>query len=242
MLSYRNTNRRQWLVATALGGLWLPAVAHAAPLLQQSSADSASIWAVLLPLTVAAIGVERVIELIWSYIEWILLGTRRMQPASLKAAHYLQFKSGSSLVLGVILGVLLANYAGMRLIAYISPFVPGFANDMPPLWDIVVTGVVIGAVAKPVHEVLGIITQVKNFFGYAAVHQRESASAALADGVLKLAESERKMMLDVPGMGPARLSAGAPPSLLNDEEDAPPEPEQSQTERYVDLLRNRTSG
>ena len=225
-----------------LGSLWLPTAVNAAPFLQQTEAASSSIWAVLLPLMVAAIGVERAIELIWSYIEWILLGTQRMQPANVKAAAYIQFKSGSSLVLGVIMGVLLANYAGMRLFGYMSPYIPGFADTIPPLWDVVITGVFIGAGAKPVHEVLGIITQLKNFFGYAAVHQRESASAALADGVLKLAESERKMMIDVPGMGPARLSQAGPPSLLNSEEDAPTAPERSQTERYVELLRNRTVG
>lgn len=225
-----------------MGCLWLPTTASAAPLLQQTEAASRSIWAVLLPLTVAAIGVERAIELIWSYVEWILLGTQRMQPADVKGAAYLRFKSGSSLVLGVIMGVLLANYVGMRLFEYMTPYVPGFADAIPPLWDLVITGVIIGAGAKPIHELLGIITQLKNFFGYAAIHQRESASAALADGVLKLAESDRKMMIDVPGMGPARLSQAGPPSLLNSEEDVPAEPEPSQTERYVELLRNRTVG
>jgi hypothetical protein len=216
-------------------GLTSTPVLAASPLQQAESAPS--IWSVVLPLLVAALALERTIEIVWNYIEWILLSTRRMQPADLRSAHYLQFKSGSSLILGIVVGILVANYTGMRLFAYMLPFVPGFADAIPPLWDIIITGAVLGAAAKPIHELLGIITQFKNFLGYAAVRQRESASAALADGVLKLAESDRKMMIDVPGVGPARLPAAQADG--DGEEEGAKEP--SRTERYVALLRNRTA-
>jgi hypothetical protein len=69
----------------------------------------------------------------------------------------------------------------------------------------------------------------------AALRQREAAGAALADGVLKLAQSEAENMIDVPGMGPTRLTddgfGGATPA---------PETEKSPTDRYIDVLHNRT--
>lgn len=232
--------RSRWLaIGFAVWGWAAVATSSALAASPMQQADEAlSVWSVVLPLLVSALALERVIEIVWNYIEWILLSAQRMQPSDLKSAQYLQFKSGSSLVLGIVAGILVANYTSMRLFAYLLPFVPGFADSIPLLWDIVITGAVIGAAAKPIHELLGIITQLKNFLGYAAVHQRESASAALADGVFKLAESERKMMIDVPGVGPSRL----PTSPGGDGEDAAQdEGELSRTDRYVDLLRNRTA-
>lgn len=196
---------------------------------------------VLLPLALAAVAIERAVELIWNYIEWLVLSAGRWQPAALKSSQYLQFKSGSSLVLGMILGILLANYLGLHLLRYLTPYVSGFLDSVPVVWDVILTGVVIGAAAKPIHEVLGILTQFKNFLGYAAVRQRERAGAELADGVLKLAESERKMMIDVPGVGPSHLpsrQALAPEENGDETENAGTEP--SRTERYVRTLRDRT--
>ncbi|MDQ3250027.1 MAG: hypothetical protein M3Q45_12580, partial [Chloroflexota bacterium] len=57
--------------------------------------------------------------------------------------------------------------------------------------------------------------------------------------VLKLAQSDAQAMVDIPGIGPARLSTAANPYPNGDEEGGEKE-EKSATEKYVDLLRNRT--
>lgn len=133
----------------------------------------------------------------------------RWQPTQLKTAQYMQFKSGTSLVLGIILGILVTNYTGMRFFEYIQPLAPNFIVGIPIAWDVLITGFVIGALAKPVHDILGIITQLKNLLGNSALRQREAAGAALAEGVLKLAQSDAQAMVDVPGIGPTRLQSGS---------------------------------
>lgn len=237
-----------WIGAVVAGVVALaPRDLLAAPILQEV-VDGASegIWPVLLPLSTASIGVERTTEIIWNYVEWAMLNFRGSQPADLKTPQYIQFKSGTSLVLGVVLGILVSNYTGMHLFDYLTPLTPRFLEAVPPLWDVIITGIIIGSGAKPAHEILGMLTHIKNFFSYAAVNQRESAGAALAQGVLRLAESENKMMLDVPGMGPSQL-----PSMtstrglesLEGEEDAqtPALTEAERTQQYVDILRRATA-
>ena len=67
----------------------------------------------------------------------------------------------------------------------------------------------------------------------AAVRQREAAGAAMADGVLKLAQSEAESMLEVPGLGRTSLT-----------EDLGTKPDgtagQSPTDKYIEVLHNRT--
>jgi hypothetical protein len=121
-------------------------VALAAPMLQEQGAGgSAEVWAVLLPLLTAAVGVERGIEIFWNYVDWLLLNLRTWQPAQLKSAQYVQFKSGTSLLLGVVLGVLIANYTDMRLLGYLRPLAPRFLENVPLVWDVVITGIIIGS-------------------------------------------------------------------------------------------------
>ncbi|MEZ4663050.1 MAG: hypothetical protein R2911_36340 [Caldilineaceae bacterium] len=168
------------------------------------------------------------------------------KPAALKSPQYIQFKSGTSLVLGVVLGILVSNYTGMRLFDYLKPLTPRFLETVPPLWDVIITGIIIGSGAKPAHEILGILTHVKNFFSYAAINQRENAGAALAQGVLRLAESENKMMLDVPGMGPTQLPSMAGTRGMegmggDEDEEAPTLTEAERTQQYVDMLRRATA-
>lgn len=203
--------------------------------------ETSSVWPVLLPVLIAAVGVERAIEIIWNYLEWILLSLGRWQPEQLKSAQYLQFKSGTSLVFGVILGIMVTNFTGIRLFALLRPTTPGLWESMPITWDILITGFIIGAGSKPVHDMLGIITQLKNLLSTSAIRQRETAAAALADGVLKMAQSETQGMVDVPGIGPSRVPFGSTSRGLPGDDDAADIVEQSATERYIELLRSRTA-
>ena len=203
--------------------------------------DTTGIIPALTPLLTAAVGVERAIEIIWNYIEWALLSFLKWQPDQLKSAQYQQFKSGTSMVLGMIIGILVANFTSMRLFAYLSPTVPGLLEGVPATWDILITGFLIGAGAKPAHDILGVITQLKHFLNTSAIRQRETAAAALAEGVLKLAQSEAQAMVDVPGVGPARLPMGAAARGMSADDDEAAVDEQSATERYIEILHNRTA-
>lgn len=203
--------------------------------------DTSGIWPVLLPILIAAVGVERAIEIIWNYLEWILLSFGRWQAEQLKSPQYLQFKSGTSLVFGVMLGIIVTNFTGMRLFALLQPTAAGLLDNMPATWDILITGFIIGAGSKPAHDILGILTQVKNFLNTSAIRQRETAAAALADGVLKLAQSEAQAMVDVPGIGPARIPMGSAARGYPGEEEETIDEEKSATERYIEILRSRTA-
>ncbi len=204
--------------------------------------DTTGIGPALMPILTASVGVERAIEIIWNYLEWALLSFLGWTPEQLKTPQYLQFKSGTSMLAGVILGILLASFANIQLFAFLSPSVPGLLDNMPTTWDLLITGFIIGAGSKPAHDILGIITQVKNFLNTSAIRQRESAAAALAEGVLKLAQSEAQAMVDVPGVGPARVPMGAATrGMGRSEEEETPVVEQSATERYIEILRSRTA-
>lgn len=203
--------------------------------------DTTGIWPVLLPILLAAVGVERAIEIIWNYLEWILLSFGRWQAEQLKSPQYLQFKSGTSLVFGVMLGIIVTNFTGIRLFELLRPGAAGLLDNMPITWDILITGFIIGAGAKPAHDLLGILTQIKFFLNTSAIRQRETAAAALADGVLKLAQSEAQAMVDVPGVGPARIPMGSAARGLPGEEEETDTVEKSATERYIEILRRRTA-
>lgn len=238
-----------WTTGAIGAALLFDKAAIAAPVLQDVTvSNGTNIWSVLLPLATASIGVERATEIVWNYVEWLMLSSKKWMPANLKTAQYMQFKSGSSMLLGVVIGILVSNYTGMRLFEYLSGWVPTFLDGVPSVWDVLITGVIIGSGAKPAHEILGIVTQLKHFLGNAAIMQRESAGAALAEGVLKLAESESKMMIDVPGVGPSRLpspqAAMAPGGLESMDGEGMEEVREaasSRTARYVDILHNATA-
>ncbi|NJN81085.1 MAG: hypothetical protein HC802_01550 [Caldilineaceae bacterium] len=228
------------MIALAAGALSAPDAAWAAQLGQESASGEASqVWPMLLAMLAASTGVERLIELLWNYSDWFLLNARGWQPAHLRSAQYVQFKSGTSLLLGVVMGILIANALGMQFLYSLAPFAPNLLANVPAGWDIVITGLLIGAGAKPVHDLFGIVTGFKNWLGASAIKQREAAGAELAEGVLKLAQSDAQSMIDVPGVGPARLHAssggldGYDEEVL--EEGAP------SVDKYADMLRNRTA-
>ena len=184
--------------------------------------------AALTPVLTTAVGVERAIEIIWNYVEWFLVGVRKWDGEMLKRTEYTQFKSGTSLLVGIVLGIVVANFAGLRLLLNAG------IDNVAPSWDVLITGILVGTGAKPAHDVLGILTQFKNFLGNTAIMRREEAGKALAEGVLRLAQSEAQGMVDVPGIGPSRLAA--PGSRGMDEEGELSGSERSQIERYADIL------
>ena len=214
-------------------------VALAAAPAQEEAGSTATVWPVLLPLLASATAVERVIEVIWNYIDWFLLNARGWQQTDLRSGAYTQFKSGTSLVLAIVLGILISNYTGMRLFDYLRPLTPRFLDIVPPVWDVLITGFIIGAGTKPVHDLLGIITQTKNLLGSSAVKQREAAGAMLAEGVLKLAQSDAQALIDVPGVGPARLAQPGQ-ARTGDDGDTLVQT-QSSTDQYIRTIREQTT-
>lgn len=228
-----------WTLGAAFLAFGLPAVALAAAPAQEAAGDPA-LWPVLLPLLASAIAVERIIEVIWNYIDWGLLNTRGWTPTDLRSSQYTQFKSGTSLLLGIVFGILISNYTGMRLFDYLRPLTPRLLESVPAVWDVLITGFVIGAGTKPMHDLLGIITQTKNLLGSSAVKQREAAGAMLAEGVLKLAQSDAQALIDVPGVGPSRLASPGQAMRGDDEDEAPPTAFSS-TEQYIRTIHERTT-
>jgi hypothetical protein len=199
------------------------------------NAAQLSVWPILLAISATAFGIERLIELMWNFAEWITLSTRRGRPADLKTASYLQFKSGVSVLLSAILGVILANMLNLHFFAALQQIAPGFTLAVPANWDVVVTGLIIGVTAKPIHDLIELLAEFKNFMSNAAVRQREAAGAAMADGVLKLAQSEAESMIEVPGMGRTPLTGDYGVRTEDIEADT-----QATTDKYIDMLHNRT--
>lgn len=232
----RRTPQRQlrrygpWLAGI---GALLPLTASAAPI-QQEVAASPSLWPLSLTLFATAFAVERLLELIWNYLEWLLLNTKRLHAADLKSSAYVKFKSGTCVLLGAIVGVGVAGLFTLHLLAALQPLALGFIGPIPANWDVVLSGIVIGVLAKPIHDGIGILAGLRNFLDGAAVRQREEAGAALADGVLKLAQSEAQSMIEVPGMGPTRLTDAYATEDEAASENAP-------TDKYIEILHNRIS-
>lgn len=223
----------------AVGGAALLTLSAATPALAQSDAalEAAPTRAalVVLAIVMVATAVQLLIEIIWNYLEWFLMNVRDWKASDIKSPQYQQFKSGTSLLIGAVLGMVIVSATGMRLFEYYAPLLPSFVSGVPAGTDVLLTGLLIGAITKPVHDIFNLIAKTKDFLGNSAIRQRELASDALASGVLKLAQSEAQALVDVPGIGPARLPV---PNELADGEAMPGD--KSPTERYVDLLHNRT--
>jgi hypothetical protein len=230
--SYRRGLRRSLVLLAGLSVL-LPVAAHAAPA-QQEVAAAPSLWPLLLALLATAFAVERLLELLWNYLEWVLLNSKRLHATDLKSSAYVKFKSGTCVLLGAIAGVGLAGLFTLHLLAALQPLALGFIGPIPANWDVVLSGIVVGVLAKPLHDGIGILAGLRNFLDGAAVRQREEAGAALADGVLKLAQSDAQGMIEVPGMGPTRLAGAYDTETATTAEAAP-------TDKYIEILHNRTS-
>ena len=219
--------------------LWLienPAVARAASGFQETDANSVNIWLLILPIATAALIVERAIEIIWNYAESLALNFGGVQAAGMQSPQYVKFKSGTSLLIGVVIGILAANFMGLHLLDYLRPILPGLLDNVPASWDILVAGLIVGTLTKPVHETLGILTEFKNFLGGSAIRQREAAGKELADGILKLSESEAQGMVEVPGIGPASIAGS-----LDGEGDEKGSTPLAKQEAYAEMLHNQTA-
>ena len=186
--------------------------------------------AALIPVLTAMIVVERALEILWSYLEWFLVSVRKWDGETLKRSDYVHFKSATSLLLGMILGIVIADFAAMRLLLNAG------INNIAPTWDLLITGVLIGAGTKPIHDLFGILTQLRNFLASSALMRQEEAGRALAEGILRLAQSEAQGMVDVPGVGPARLSPPGSRGVAYNEDDEVEDDERSQIERYAEML------
>ena len=226
--------RQTALLIVSIVLLW-PAAAEAAGELQESTASTLSFWPVVLGMFALAFGVERIVELLWDALEWLLLSLGKWHAARLKTTSYQQFKRGASILLACTLGVWVASILNLHLFAALEVTVPGFAIAVPANWDVVFTGLIIGATAMPIHYLIGLLAETKSFMANAALHQREAAGAAMADGVLKLAQSEQQNMIEVPGMGPTSLNTNS-----GDEGTAVAGGGKSPTDRYIDVLHDRT--
>lgn len=226
------------LVAVALATLtsFLATPVVAAPILQTSDDQPTYAWLVVLAIILVAVAVQLLIEVFWNYLEWLLLNMGKWQPLQLRAPTYRQFKSGTSLLFGALLGVLVANFTGMRLFEYLQPLVPAFVTGVPQAIDVLITGLLIGAITAPVHDLFGLLTQFRNMATSNALKQRELAADALANAVLKLAQSEVQATVDVPGIGLTHLPTAAADGDTNDVAGEG----KSATERQIDLLHNRT--
>ena len=241
----RSSMTHRHMMARACGGAvaaallaFLPQAARAATA-QQEAVAAPSLWPLILAMLAAAFAIERALELLWNYLEWILLNSKRMTATTLVSAAYVKFKSGTSVLLGAIFGVLLAGLFTFHLFAALQPLTLGFLSGVPANWDVVLSGIVVGVLAKPVHDLIGVVAGLKGFLSSAALHQREAAGAAMADVVLKLAQSDAQGMIEVPGMGPTRLAGGYGPE---EETAAAGADDKSATDRYIEILHNRTSG
>ncbi len=226
---------RYGLLVGALAGL-SSTPASARSLMQTSDDQSTHVWLMVLAVLLAATAIQLLLEILWNYGEWLLINLGKWKITQLKGIAYRRFKTATSLLLAGLLGVLTANATGMQLIAYVQSFLPTFIVDVSPAADVVITGLLIGALTAPIHDFFGIIAGLKNMTAANARKQREIAAEALASGVLKLAQSEAQAMVDIPGIGPARL----PTPGAETGEESTAGGGQSLAERYADMLHTRT--
>lgn len=193
--------------------LWGATGVHAAPILQEAGADP-SITEAFTPLLAAAVSVERVVEIGWNYVEWGIVRYAGWRPEELKTPSYAQFKSGSSMLAAIVLGIIVVNYSNLRLFAFLQSDLGSFAANVPATWDIIITGLLVGAGSKPAHDILGLITRFKNLVGNTSLRQREEAGSAVADYILKLGQADSMSSMDVPGTRGASTRQGNPASYI----------------------------
>lgn len=208
---------------------WLSTKAMAAPLLQETAPGSnPEILAAFVPLLAASASVERAIEIGWNYLEWGVVRYAGWGADELKRPEYRQFKNGTSMLAAIVLGIVVINYSNMRLLAFLQPTLPTLLGNVPSMWDIILTGLLVGAGSKPAHDILGLLTRFKNFVGNSSLKQREEAGVALADYVLKLGQAEASARVDIPGMGGPGTRSVMSTEMAN-----------AKVDTYIDTVRRR---
>ena len=178
--------------------LWGATGVHAAPLLQDTSSGPA-ISEVFTPLLAAAVSVERMVEIGWNYVEWGIVRYAGWQVDELKTPQYAQFKNGTSMLAAMILGIIVVNYSNMRLFAFLQPDLGSFAGNVPAAWDIILTGLLVGAGSKPAHDILGLITRFKNLVGNTSLRQQEEAVSRAVESEVKVGQTRALVNPDVAG-------------------------------------------
>jgi len=87
---------------------------------------------------------------------------KRLQAAEDKLAgatsseDYKSAKSAASIILGLMFGVVVAALGQIQMFALLG------IDQVPPQWDVLVTGLIIGTGSNPVHSLIGILQQGKN--------------------------------------------------------------------------------
>lgn len=147
-------------------------------------------WPLIVPMLAASASIERVLEMSWNFAEWGLTGVGSWSATDLKKPAYQQFKSGLSLLAANALGIGIASYTDVRVLTYLQPESLGLFDQVPVSWDIILTGLLIGAGTKPAHDILGLVTRLKNLVGNLGVRQREQAGLYAADASTRMAEQE----------------------------------------------------
>lgn len=118
------------------------------------------------PLTVAALGIERVIEAGWGLLESLLASSAsfaflKKEESTLDTAEkerskaYSQMKVWVSIIVGIGLGIWAATATELKMFT-----VAGFS--VSPTADMYLTGLVIGSGSKFTHDVVGILSELKN--------------------------------------------------------------------------------
>ena len=146
--------KRSLFTVLGLVALWaaLPVIALA---LDPNTGPTAvvvgvNVMIVLAPLAAAALGIERLLETLWGIFETIL----RMLQINIATPTYVQLKTWVSAGLGLIIGLIIAFAADLRMFGMLS------LSAQPEL-DMFMTGLVIGAGSKFTHDVIGIFYESK---------------------------------------------------------------------------------
>ncbi len=146
--------RRSLFTVSGLAALWaaLPVIALA----QDPNTGpttvvvGVNVMIVLAPLAAAALGIERLLETLWGIFETIL----RMLQINIATPTYVQLKTWISAGLGLVIGLIIAFAADLRMFGMLS------LSAQPEL-DMFMTGLVIGAGSKFTHDVIGIFYESK---------------------------------------------------------------------------------
>ncbi len=146
--------RRSLFTVLGLVALWaaLPVIALAQdPNLEPTTVVvGVNVMVVLAPLAAAALGIERLLETLWGIFETVL----RMLKINYTTPEYVQIKTWVSAGMGLIIGLIIAFAADLRMFGLLSLMVQ-------PELDMFMTGLVIGAGSKFTHDVIGIFYESK---------------------------------------------------------------------------------
>ena len=109
---------------------------------------------VLAPLAAAALGIERILEIAWGFVESIFVLVKKDKFNS-EEKEYKAFKTWVSAALGLVIGYQVAIAA--RLMMFTSVGI----QNVDAHADMLITGLVIGSGSKFTHDIIGIFSEGK---------------------------------------------------------------------------------